>query len=113
MENKVFGIREESLDKFINSINNFTKGKKVFAVQTHIIGGGEFREVFYAVVYYEYDNNLSNEKPNYPYPSKDKFIPASSKQVFSLVKNYGYKKEDAEKLSMNEAYQIIKEKKRK
>lgn len=123
METKVFGIEAGSLSELVNEMNKFSKGRKVFATQTHISSG-----IFYAFLYYEYDNQLSNEKPrilnkdnvgayfgkpnNSPKPTEsDNFVPATAKQVYSLVKNYGYKKEDAQKLSVKEAYQIISEKK--
>lgn len=118
METKVHGIQAEYFDELIEAINKFCKGRKVFATQTHISNG-----IFYAVIYYEFDEQIANEKPrilnkdnyfgkpnNSLKPEKNS-IPATPNQIFSLVKYYGYSEEAAKKLSKHEAYQIIKEKK--
>lgn len=122
MQNKIHTITEYNPESFDKSVNEFCKNKKVFATQTHVlrnpIKDSDF--TYIACIYYEFDEQLSNEKPRVsPYfakpnsnlePSKDS-IPATANQVFSLVKYYGYSEEAAKKLSKHEAYQIIKEKK--
>lgn len=131
METRFKTIEAYNPEAFDKSVNEFCKNKKVFATQTHVLLNpvSDSNLLYIACIYYEYDEQLANEKPPYrksinnsflpkpnnsPEPTEsDNFVPASSKQVFSLVKNYGYSKEAAEKLSMKEAYQIIKEKKGK
>lgn len=124
METRFKTIVEYNPETFDKSVNEFCKNKKVFATQTHVlrnpIKDSDF--TYIACIYYEYDEQLSNEKPrvspyfakpnNSPKPTEsDNSIPATPNQVFSLVKYYGYSEEAAKKLSKHEAYQIIKEKK--
>lgn len=118
-QEKVKAVTAKTIFDLEESLNDFGRSHNVFATQIFpLIEKGETAG-YDAIIHYrempmedimekgEEPKETPQKAPQKPQESEKKGDPITSKQVKALVKNHGYKEEDAKKLTKQEAWAII------